>query len=271
MRRSGRQTWITTTIALVILAVFLFPVYWMVNASLQSGVTAAHTTWFPFHLSFSSYRLAFASEKKDVLTSIIVASGATVVEILIATPAAYALSRFRLPSTRLLIMGILVTQMIPGIVIANALYRTYSSVHLLNSYLGLMLADASLGIPFSILLVRSFMAGIPTEIIEAARVDGAGRLRTLVTIVVPVSKNGIVTAALFSFLFAWSDLLFALTLTTSTKIQPITLGIYQFVGVDRQIWGPVMATAVIASLPAVVLLLVAQRFIASGVTVGSVK
>ena len=271
MRRSGRQTWITTTIALVILAVFLFPVYWMVNASLQSGVTAAHTTWFPFHLSFSSYRLAFASEKKDVLTSIIVASGATVVEILIATPAAYALSRFRLPSTRLLIMGILVTQMIPGIVIANALYRTYTSVHLLNSYLGLMLADASLGIPFSILLVRSFMAGIPTEIIEAARVDGAGRLRTLVMIVVPVSKNGIVTAALFSFLFAWSDLLFALTLTTSTRIQPITLGIYQFVGVDRQIWGPVMATAVIASLPAVVLLLVAQRFIASGVTVGSVK
>jgi multiple sugar transport system permease protein len=271
MRRSGRRSWISTAIALAILAVFLFPVYWMVNASLQSGVTAAHTTWFPFHLSFSSYRLAFASEKKDVLTSIIVATGATVVEILIATPAAHALSRFRLPSTRLLIMGILVTQMIPGIVIANALYRTYNSIHLLNSYLGLMLADASLGIPFSILLVRSFMAGIPTEIIEAARVDGAGRLRTLVTIVVPVSKNGIVTAALFSFLFAWSDLLFALTLTTSTKIQPITLGIYQFVGVDRQIWGPVMATAVIASLPAVVLLLVAQRFIASGVTVGSVK
>jgi multiple sugar transport system permease protein len=271
MRRSGRRNWITTAIALAILALFLFPVYWMVNASLQSGVTAAHTTWFPFHLSFASYRLAFASEKKDVLTSIIVASGATVVEILIATPAAHALSRFRLPSTRLLIMGILVTQMIPGIVIANALYRTYTSIHLLNSYLGLMLADASLGIPFSILLVRSFMAGIPTEIIEAARVDGAGRLRTLVKIVVPVSKNGIVTAALFSFLFAWSDLLFALTLTTSTKIQPITLGIYQFVGVDRQIWGPVMATAVIASLPAVVLLLVAQRFIASGVTVGSVK
>ena len=271
MRRSQKRSWITTVIALAILAVFLFPVYWMVNASLQSGVTAAHTTWFPFHLSFSSYRLAFHSERKDVLTSLIVASGATIVEILIATPAAYALARFRLPSARVLIMGILVTQMIPGIVIANALYRTYTSIHLLNSYLGLMLADASLGIPFSILLVRSFMAGIPTEILEAARVDGAGRLRTLVAIVVPVSKNGIVTAALFSFLFAWSDLLFALTLTTSTKIQPITLGIYQFVGVDRQIWGPVMATAVIASLPAVVLLLLAQRFIASGVTVGAVK
>jgi len=271
MRRSRAQRWTSTVFALAILAVFLFPVYWMVNASLQAGVTAAHTTWFPIHLSLSSYRLALHSEKKDVLTSLIVATGATVVEILIATPAAFALSRFRLPSTRLLIMGILVTQMIPGIIIANAMYRTYSSIHLLNSYLGLVLADASLGIPFSILLVRSFMAGIPTEIIEAARVDGAGRLRTLIAIVVPVSKNGIVTAALFSFLFAWSDLLFALTLTTSTKIQPITLGIYQFVGVDRQIWGPVMATAVIASLPAVVLLLIAQRFIASGVTVGAVK
>ena len=271
MRRSRNRSWVSSVIALAILGVFLFPVYWMVNASLQAGVTAAHTTWFPFHLSFASYRLAFSSEKKDILTSLIVASGATVVEILIATPAAHALSRFRLPATPVLIMAILVTQMIPGIVIANALYRTYSAIHLLNSYLGLILADASLGIPFSILLVRSFMAGIPTEIIEAARVDGAGRLRTLLAIVVPVSKNGIVTAALFSFLFAWSDLLFALTLTTSTKIQPITLGIYQFVGVDRQVWGPVMATAVLASLPAVVLLVLAQRFVASGVTVGAVK
>ncbi len=100
---------------------------------------------------------------------------------------------------------------------------------------------------------------------EPASCEPCGRLSC------PVSRNGVLTSALFTFLFAWSDLLFALTLTTNNSIQPITLGIYKFVGVDRQVWGPVMATAVIASAPAVILLLVAQRFITSGVTTGSVK
>jgi multiple sugar transport system permease protein len=269
--RRSRRSWASTAVALAVLGVLLFPVYWMVNASLQSGVTAANTTWFPFHFTLDSYRLAFDNERKNVLTSVIVASGATVLCIFIATPAAYALARFRLRGTRTLIMAILVTQMVPGIVIANSLYRTYSTLHLLDSYVGLILADASLGIPFSILIMRSFMFAIPLEILEAARVDGASQLRTLWSIVVPVSRNGVLTSALFTFLFAWSDLLFALTLTTNNSIQPITLGIYKFVGVDRQIWGPVMATAVIASAPAVILLLIAQRFITSGVTTGSVK
>lgn len=271
MRRRQKRSLISTCVALVILAVLLFPVYWLVNASFQAGVTAAATTWFPFHFSLDSYRQAFDSERGDVVASLIIASGATVVGILVATPAAYALARFRLRGTGLLIMATLVTQMVPGIVIATSLYRTYVSVHLLNTFPGLILADASLGIPFSILIVRSFMSAIPQDMLEAARVDGAGHLRTFWSVAVPVSRNGIVTAALFTFLFAWSDLLFALTLTTNTTIQPITLGIYQFVGVDRQIWGPVMATAVIAAAPAVILLLLAQRFIASGVTAGTIR
>ncbi|MFC1444275.1 carbohydrate ABC transporter permease [Streptacidiphilus sp. N1-10] len=261
----------STVLALLILAVLLFPVYWMVNASLQSDATSFTTAWFPWHPSLSGYRQALADQGGHLLVSLLLALGATAVAVAVATPAAYALAKFRLPGRGWIVLATLVTQMIPGIVIANALYGTYNTLHLLNSLPGLILADASLGIPFSILLMRSFMANVPGEIIEAARVDGAGRLRTFWSVVVPICRNGIVTAALFSFLFAWSDFLFALTLTSSGTVTPITLGIYQYLGAQTEQWSPVMASAVLACLPSTVLLVLAQRFIASGITGGAVK
>jgi multiple sugar transport system permease protein len=261
----------STVLALLILAVMLFPVYWMVNSSLQPSATSFTTSWLPVHLGLSGYRQALSTQGGHLVTSIVIALAATAIAIAVAAPAAYALARFPSRSARPVLMTTLVTQMIPGIVIANALYQTYNSLHLLNSIPGLMLADASLGIPFSILLMRSFMAGIPGEIIEAARVDGANALRVFLSVVVPVSRNGIITAALFSFLFAWSDFVFALTLTSANTVTPVTLGIYQFLGSDVKQWTPVMATAVLASIPAAALLVVAQRYIASGVTGGAVK
>ena len=104
-----------------------------------------------------------------------------------------------------------------------------------------------------------------------AKLDGANPLRIFLSVVVPVSRNGIITAALFSFLFAWSDFVFALTLTSANTVTPVTLGIYQFLGSDVQQWTPVMATAVLASIPAAALLVLAQRYIASGITGGAVK
>jgi len=157
--------------------------------------------------------------------------------------------------------------------VEEAMHQIVETTHAIFSVdgAGLMLADASLGIPFSILLMRSFMASIPGEIIEAARVDGANPLRIFLSVVVPVSRNGIITAALFSFLFAWSDFVFALTLTSANTVTPVTLGIYQFLGSDVKQWTPVMATAVLASIPAAALLVLAQRYIASGITGGAVK
>ena len=271
MTRTAARSWRLTILAVLILAVLLFPVYWMVNASLQKNATSFTTTWFPLHLSLSGYRQALSGQGGHLLVSLIVALGATAISTTVATPAAFALAKFRLPGRRWIIFAALATQMIPGIVIANALYGTYNSLHLLNSLPGLILADASLGIPFSILLMRSFMIAVPGEILDAARVDGAGRLRAFLSVAVPVSRNGIITAALFSFLFAWSDFLFALTLTTTGSVTPITLGIYQYLGAQTEQWSPVMATAVVACAPSAVLLVLAQRFIASGITGGAVK
>ena len=231
--RRPRRGLFATLFALLILAVLLFPIYWMVNASLQRDATSFNTTWFPLHPSLNGYQQALSQQGGHLVTSLVIAVGATVISTVIATPAAFALARFKLPGRSWVIFVALATQMIPGIVIANALYGTYNSLHLINSVPGLILADASLGIPFSVLLMRSFMGGIPKEILEAARIDGAGQVRAFVQVAVPVARNGIITAALFSFLFAWSDFLFALTLTTTGSVTPITLGIYQYLGARR--------------------------------------
>jgi multiple sugar transport system permease protein len=166
---------------------------------------------------------------------------------------------------------ILITQMIPGIVIANGLYSMYESVGLLNSIPGLIFANSTAAVPFAILIMRSFMLGVPPSIVEAARVDGAGLFRSFISIVVPIARNSLITAGLFTFLFAWSDFIFALTLTTKGDVRPVTLGIFTYLGAQVQNWGPVMATATLSAIPAIVLLVIAQKYIAAGATGGAVK
>jgi multiple sugar transport system permease protein len=260
-----------SVIGVVLLAVMLFPVYWMVNASLQPSGGGVSTTFFPTHLTLEGYRLALSQQSRNILTSVIISLGTVVLSLAIAAPAAYALAMFRLRGGNVIRFALLITQMIPGIVIANSLYPAYNNVGLLNSRLGLVLADASSAIPFGILIIYAFMVSLPMEIVEAARVDGAGHFRAFRSIVLPVSRNAIITAALFSFLFSWSDFLFALTLTTGTNVQPVTLGIYAYLSNNVVSWGPVMATGVLSALPAIVFLLVAQRFIAAGQLGGAIK
>ncbi|WP_219414323.1 carbohydrate ABC transporter permease [Pseudonocardia nigra] len=265
------RTWGNTAVGVLILAVMLFPVYWMLNVSLQPSGSAVETPWFPLDLSFDGYATALREQGRHLLTSLVVSAGSVVFSLLIATPAAYALAHFKVRGANLVLFGILISQMIPGIVVANALYSAYNDLGLLNSIPGLILADSTAGIPFAILIIRAFMGRIPMEVVEAARVDGAGQLRAFVSIVLPMSRNALVTGALFTFLFTWSDFLFALTLTTTEDVRPVTLGLYQYIGTYVNDWSAVMATAVLASIPAVVLLLVAQRYVAAGVTGGAVK
>nr|WP_245186218.1 carbohydrate ABC transporter permease [Frigoribacterium sp. PvP032] len=249
----------------------LFPVYWMVNISLQPAGAAVEAAWFPFEAQLGGYATAIAEQSGNLLTSLLVALGSVVLSLAIATPAAYALAQFRLRYVDVVLLAILVAQMIPGIVVANALYSAFNTLGLLNSIGGLILADSTAGIPFAILIMRAFMLGIPPSIIEAAKVDGAGAFRAFRSIVVPISRDALITAGLFTFLFTWSDFLFGLTLTTTEQVRPITLGIYQYIGTYTSDWSTVMATAVLASLPAIVLLVVAQKFVAAGATGGAVK
>jgi len=271
LTRAKRLDYASAVLGVLVLAVLLFPLYWMVNTALQPGAALAEVRWLPQTLDLGNFRRAWASQADNLLTSILVALGAVAVCLALAAPAAYALARFRLRGTRTVVFGTLITQMVPGIVVANALYNAYVELNLVNSYLGLILADASIGLPFTIILLRAFMVSIPEEVLEAGMVDGASRLRVLVSIALPMSRNALITGGLFTFLFAWSDFLFALTLNTTDAVKPVTLGIYEYLGAHVGDWGAVMAVATLSSVPAAALLVVAQRYVAAGISGGSIK
>jgi multiple sugar transport system permease protein len=276
-RRRGRrgargQGGIAHTIfGVAILAVLLFPLYWMLNVSLQPSSGAVATPWLPTDISFHGYAKALHDQGGYLLTSVVIATGSVIFSLLIAAPAAYALAQFRLRGTGVVLLAVLISQMVPNIVVANALYGAYSNLGLLNSVGGLIVADSSLGIPFAMLVLHAFMRSIPLPVIEAAQLDGAGPIRVFVSIVLPLCRNALITAALFCFLFAWSDFLFALTLTTTVDVRPVTLGLYTYVGAFVVDWSPIMATAMMASIPAVVLLIIAQRYVAAGAMAGAIK
>ena len=260
-----------TAIAIVLLALMLFPVYWMLNISLLPNGGTLPESLFPSSPTLDGYVTAINEQGQNLVTSLLVAAGTVVATLVIAAPAAYALAQFRFRWINWGLLTILICQMIPGIVIANALYTLFESIGLLNSIPGLIIANTANAIPFGILIMRSFMMGIPTSIVEAARVDGAGLMRSFVSIVVPISRNSLITVGLFAFLFAWSDFLFALTMSTKGQITPVTLGIFTYLGTNVSQWNAVMATAMLASIPAIILLVIAQRYIAAGATGGAVK
>ena len=262
-----------TVTGVTLVAIMLFPLYWMLNASLlpSTELVRATPTWLPIHGTLDGYRNALSSQGGHLFTSLYIALGTVALTLLIAVPAAYGLAQLDAPGRRTLLFALLVAQMIPGIVMANAFYVAANRLYLLNSPLGLILADSTLCVPFAVLILHAFMRTVPAEIREAAALDGASHLRTLVAVILPVSRNAVITASLFSFLFTWADFLFAVTLTTRDEFAPITVGIYRFIGAHMSDWNSVMATGVIASVPVAVLLVVAQRYVAAGITSGSVK
>jgi len=245
----------------------------MVNASFlrPQDLVSRTPTWFPVHGTLAGYRNVFASQGGHLLVSLVVSLGAVAVTLLVAAPAAYGMAKLRAPSRRILLFALLIAQMIPGIVMANSLYVATDDLRLINSPVALILADSTLCVPFATLILQSFLRGVPDELSEAAAIDGASRLRTFVSVILPVSRNAVITAALFSFLFAWADFLFGVTLTTQDDRAPVTVGIYRFIGAHLTDWNSVMATGVIASIPAAVLLVVAQRYVAAGIGSGAVK
>lgn len=260
-------------IGCAVIGALVFPVYWAVCVALQSDPTPLITPphLIPLHLIFSNVSQAFHAETSDVVTSLIVSCAAVAVGIAVGLPAAYALKRFRLRYTAVVIGVLLVTQMVPSISLTIAFYSLFKDVHLLNSYVGLTLADSTYVVPLMVLLLRAFLESVPGEILEAARLDGCSEIRCMISVVTPVAVPGIMTAALFGFLGAWGDFLFALTLNSGSSIQPVTLGLYKFVTAYSDSWGPIMATVVIAAVPAAVILGIGQRWIRSGLRAGALQ
>jgi multiple sugar transport system permease protein len=267
-----RPVWLTA-IGVLLTAVMLFPVYWMINVSLTqtSNMRKSPPNLIPIDGTLAGYTVVLRQQLPYLGASLLIGIGTVLVTLVLAAPAGYSLAKLRPRAGSVVTFLLLIAQMIPAIVMAMGFYAIYIKLGLLDSAWGLILADSTIAVPFGVLIFSAFMSRIPDELLQAARIDGAGTLRTFASVVLPLSKNAAITVSLFSFLWAWSDFLFANTLDSGGSLQPITLGIYAYIGNNNQQWNAIMATAVVASIPAAVLLVLAQRYIAAGVTAGAVK
>jgi multiple sugar transport system permease protein len=262
-----------TTIGVILTAIMLFPVYWMINVSFTRDTDMRHDPpyLFPVHGTLEGYRAVLHEQMPYLGTSLLIGLGTVVLTVVLSAPAGYSLARLRPRGGGVLSFVLLMAQMIPGIIMAMGFYAVYLRLGILNNAAGLVLADSTIAVPFGVLIFTAFMSGIPRELTNAALIDGASTWRTFVSVVLPVSRNAVVTVSLFAFLWAWSDFVFATTLDGGGDTQPITLGIYHYIGNNNQQWNAIMATAVVASIPATLLLIIAQRYVAAGVTAGAVK
>jgi multiple sugar transport system permease protein len=268
-----QKAWWKTVVGVILTAIMLFPVYWMINVSFMksSNLRQSPPNLIPIDGTVSGYVSVFQTQLPYLGTSFIVGLGVVIQTVALSAPAGYSLAKLRPRGGKSITFLMLIAQMIPGIVMAMGFYAIFISIGLTDTLIGLIIADSTIAVPFGVLIFTAFMSGLPNELIQAAKIDGAGTWRTFQSIVLPVSRNSIVTVSLFAFLWAWSDFIFATTLDGGGNYQPITLGIYKFIGNNNQEWNSIMATAVIASIPATVLLIVAQRYVAAGVTAGAVK
>jgi multiple sugar transport system permease protein len=267
-----RRTWSRTTIGLILTGLMLFPLYWMVNVSLTRREAIRSGELYPKAFTLEHYRVVLHDQLPYLRTSLLVGIGTVVLTLVVAAPAGYALSKLLVPGRRVLSFLLIVAQMVPAVVMALGFYTVYSNLGILDTLPGLILADSTLAVPFAVMLFTAFMNTIPQDILQAAQIDGASSWRTFVSIVLPIARNSAVTVSLFTFLWAWSDFLFASTLNRDGgKLRPITMGLYDYIGSQNQQWGELMATAVLASIPTAILLVVAQRFVAAGLTAGAVK
>ena len=272
VNRRNRTGW-KTAVGPLFTGIMLFPVYWMLNASFtrDQDMRKSPPDLFPAHVTLEGYRAVIDQQLPYLGTSLVIGLGTVVVTVALAAPAGYALAKLRPRGGGVLSFLLLVAQMIPGIIMAMGFYAIYLSLGLLQSVPGLIVADSTLAVPFAVLIFTAFMSGIPGELLQAATTDGAGPVRTFWSIVLPMSRNAVVTVSLFAFLWSWSDFVFASTLANGGTHEPITLGIYHYIGNNNQEWNAIMATAVVASIPAAVLLVIAQKYVAAGVTAGAVK
>ena len=203
--------------------------------------------------------------------SLVVALASTAIAVLTAIPAAYYTARHRFPGRTAFLILVLATQMFSPTALVVGLYREFFALGLVNTYAALILTNAAFNLAFAIWILRAVFAAIPREIEEAAAVDGCGRLRTLVRVVLPLSLPGLVTAVVFAFIAAWNEYIVALTLMTDPAKKPLTVGITTYVTAYVQHWNHLFAASVIAIVPVVILFALIERHLVGGLTAGSVK
>jgi multiple sugar transport system permease protein len=270
-----RRDYLKTLIATIFVLAYLLPVYWMVATSLKSrgDILATPPQLVPIPPIFGAYQEEVFTNPEIVtvlLSSLVISLGTMLLTLLLAVPGAYGLARLRLRGSGLILLLLLITQLLPSIVIAGPLFLSFSRIGLLNSYHGLILADTTLTLPFSVIILRPFFLAVPRDLEDSARIDGCTQLGALLRIVLPFVRPGVVTVAAFAFLMAWGEFVFALSLNTNNH-QPITVALNKFIGQYGTEWNNLMAVSTVAALPIILIFTSLQRFIVGGLTMGAVN
>lgn len=276
LARLRRRGYGRTAIALVFVAIYMFPVYWMVVTSIKTppAIFASPPQIFPSHPTFEAYRTAVihnGTVLRSVRNSTIIAVGTTLLTLMLATPAAYALARLRPRGSGAVTLLLLIGQLLPAVVVAGPLFVLFSHIHLINSFQAIILADGTITVPFAVIILRPFFLAVPKELESAALVDGSTRFGAFFRIVLPLIRPGLITVGTLSFLLAWGEFIFALSLNLNEKNAPITVITNSFSGQYGTQWDLMMAVATTVAIPVVAVFVALQRFIVGGLTTGAMK
>jgi multiple sugar transport system permease protein len=278
-----RSRLILMVIAFIITAIYFFPIFWMFSTSIKlpEQVLQIPPVLLPAQPQADNYRVILGVPTNTVQTpingvrflanSFVIGLGTTFLTLLMAIPAAYSIARMRIKGRGIYLLFLLTAQMLPSVLIVIPLFALFRPLGLINSYQGVIIADTALTLPFAIIILRTSFLQIPVDLEEAALIDGCSRLRVLWRIIVPLVRSGVIAVAMFSFLTAWGEFVFALSFLQNVELQPVSVGIFSFIGMYTTQWGPLMAFSVLIALPALIAFLLLQRHFISGLTTGAVK
>ncbi|WP_026359906.1 carbohydrate ABC transporter permease [Amycolatopsis nigrescens] len=277
MNRTSAAGRVGQYLALLAYLVFLgFPLLWLLSVSLKSPTELASVSpsLIPHDFHWINYSAAFGLPGllRSALNSTLVALGSMVLTVVVALPAAYALGRFRTRLRGVATGWILVSQLFPVILTVIPLFVLLRSLGLLNTLPGLVLVYLVWTLPFALWMLRGYVTALPVDLEEAAAVDGASRIRILVSIVLPLLRPGLVAVAMFSFISAWNEFFFALVLIQDSDLRTLPLTLARFVGAEGQVsLGPLAAGSVLATIPSLLVFAIMQRRLTSGLLAGAVK
>ncbi len=253
-----------------------FPLLWMIGTALKPNdeTFAIPPTLIPAHPTLAQFhRLLTDTPFLTYFTnSVLVAAGTTILVIVIAVAGAYGLVRFRFPGRSLIAHMVLFTYMLPAVVLLLPLYLIISAIGLANSLFGLVIAYTTFALPFALWLLRSFIAGIPLALEQAAMVDGAGRLRAFVDVVLPQAVPGIISTAMFSFILSWNEYLYALVFINVDERKTLPPGVLTMLNQNQNVeWALLMAASVLMSVPVLLCFVFLQKHLTRGFGASSVK
>lgn len=274
---TGSKNIVLCIISVFLLVVLLFPLIWMFITSLknEAEIFVNPPTFYPHVINTKSYAAQVETGDFNMFqsfaNSFIIASGSMFIAVVLAVPASYAIAKYRFAGRGAVLLGFLVTQMLPVSVLLTPMFIMFKRMNVYNTWWAAILADATIGIPFSVLILKNYFASIPKELEEAAYIDGCGRFGAFIRVLVPVAKSGVVVCAIFSFLYAWGDLAYGMTFILDQPKRPITAGIFNFMGQYGTKWSYLSAFAIVSIIPVAIIFIFMQKYIIAGMTNGAVK